>query len=300
MIYTVTINPALDYVLHLNESLNKDVNRAKAVRLNYGGKGINVSVVLSRFGIGTKALGFVAGFTGEELERMLERDGVNTDFIHLSNGMTRINVQIIEQRQIGINAPGFNISDEDMEHLYEKTGELKSGDFLVLAGSAPSGIYEKIIKKLQGRGIRFVVDTTGEELMRVLECEPFLIKPNHHELAELFGTDISPTDTDKIEHYAKTLQEKGAKNVIVSRGKYGATLLDEYGNVHSLGIVEGKPVNNVGCGDSMVAGFLAGYQMDGGYQNAFKWASAAGNATAFCEGLAQFEDIKRIKDAYFQ
>ena len=273
MIYTVTLNPALDYILRLPRLSSEDVNRADSAQLLCGGKGINVSMVLSGLGVPTRALGFVAGFTGRALEQMLQAQGIQTDFVPLAAGNTRINVKIF------------------------------AGDFLVLAGAVPSqmpgSIYEQICAKLQNKGVHIVVDTTGDALLAVLDYHPFLIKPNHHELGEIFGEDIRPDDEEKIRFFAAKLQEKGARNVLVSRGKYGATLLAEDGSTHSVGVVPGKPVNNVGCGDSMVAGFLAGYADSGDYKTALQWASAAGNASAFCEGVADGDTIRRYKTQYF-
>lgn len=298
MIYTVTLNPALDYVLRVPSLTSADVNRAKKSELFYGGKGINVSVVLSRLGIQNRALGFAAGFTGRELERMLERDGIETDFVHVSHGTTRINVKIFSDRQIDINAPGSEIYPEDIQELYKKLDCLGKGDVLVLAGSVPASvpldIYEQILERLQDREIHFVVDTTGESLRRVLKYRPFLIKPNHHELSELSGITLSADDEEGIIQQARKLQKDGARNVLVSRGSKGATLLDEEGGTYSIGIVPGKTVNNVGCGDSMVAGFLAGYEMHHNFREALRLGAASGNATAFCEGLAQKEEIEQI------
>ena len=279
MIYTVTLNPALDYILRLPRLRREDVNRADSAQLLCGGKGINVSMVLSGLEVPTRALGFVAGFTGRALEQMLQAQGIQTDFVPLAAGNTRINVKIFADRQTDIN------------------------DFLVLAGAVPSqmpgSIYEQICAKLQNKGVHIVVDTTGDALLAVLDYHPFLIKPNHHELGEIFGEDIRPDDEEKIRFFAAKLQEKGARNVLVSRGKYGATLLAEDGSTHSVGVVPGKPVNNVGCGDSMVAGFLAGYADSGDYKTALQWASAAGNASAFCEGVADGDTIRRYKTQYF-
>lgn len=303
MIYTVTLSPALDYVLRLTYLTHEDVNRADKSEIFYGGKGINVSVILSRLGVKNRALGFAAGFTGQELERLLRQDGIETDFVRVAQGMTRINVKIFAQQQIDINAPGCDISPADIDRLHEKLDALQAGDILVLAGSVPGSvprdIYERILERLQHRQIRFVVDTTGESLQRVLKYRPFLIKPNHHELSELSGVEISAEDEAGIICQARKLQRAGARNVLVSRGKHGATLLDESGGVHTMGIVPGKPVNNVGCGDSMVAGFLAGYERHGDYLEALRLGSAAGNATAFCEGLAQREEIETILANYF-
>lgn len=298
MIYTVTLSPALDYVLRLPKLTDKDINRAGKSDIFYGGKGINVSVILTRLGVRNKAMGFAAGFTGRELERLLEKDGIETDFVSVDHGMTRINVKIFADKHIDINAPGSELYPEDIDKLYKKLDNLQKGDVLVLAGTVPASvpldIYEKIMERLQDKEINFVVDTTGESLKKVLKYRPFLIKPNHHELSELSGIEISADDVDEIVRQALKLQEAGARNVLVSRGGRGATLVDENGEVNSIGIVPGTMVNNVGCGDSMVAGFIAGYEKTRNYREALRLGSASGNASAFCEGLARKDDIEKI------
>ena len=264
MVYTVTLNPALDYVMRCDYVGSEDINRAKTAEILLGGKGINVSVVLSRLGIPTKAIALAAGFTGHELERLVQAEGIETEFVYLEHGTTRINVKLFAQEQFDVNAPGPEVTDKDIEALFAVLDKLEEGDVLVLAGavpgSCPEDIYERILKRLDGRGIKFVVDTTGEGLMKVLPYKPFLIKPNHHEISELFHDDVKKTDVDLIVKYAKKLQEMGAVNVLVSRGGAGATLVDETGAVNSEGIAPGECINNVGCGDSMVAGFVAGYE----------------------------------------
>lgn len=303
MVYTITLSPALDYILRLKHVNNQDINRAEHAELLCGGKGINVSMVLSELHVCSKALGFVAGFTGEELRRSLEQKGIQTDFVRLQSGMTRINVKIFADVQTDINAPGAVPNESELQQLFDKLEALESGDFLVLAGSVPQyvpeTIYEQILAKLQNRGVQAVVDTTGSYLLAVLKYKPFLVKPNHQELSALFGEEISAQDEPKIVMYAKKLQTMGARNVLVSRGKAGATLVDENGGVTSTGIVPGKPVNNVGCGDSMVAGFIAGYVQTKRFDEALKLASAAGNASAFCEGVAGREAILKIKNQFF-
>lgn len=303
MIYTVTLNPALDYVLRLPEISAKDINRAETAKVLYGGKGINVSVVLSRLGVKNTALGFAAGFTGDELERLLREDGFDTDFVKLPGGLTRINVKVFAQEQYDINAPGPDVSPADEEALFQKLEKLQSGDTLVLSGAVPGNvpgdIYENIMRRLKGKGIRIVVDTSGDGLLKVLPLKPFLIKPNHHELSDLFHDDVRSTDEDKIVKYAKELQKMGAVNVLVSRGSKGATLVDETGAVYSAGIAPGKPINNVGCGDSMVAGFVAGYVTKQDYSYALRLGSAAGSASAFTDGVAQGKDIMDVYDSCF-
>lgn len=297
MIYTVTFNPALDYVMKVEKLRYDDINRTYGEELYYGGKGINVSVILSRLGMENTALGFKAGFTGEKLEELLKEEGINTDFIALKSGMTRINVKVKAETELDINAVGPPIEREEVDKLFEKIKNLKKGDVIVLAGSVPGAlpadIYEKILSVTSQSGVEAVVDSTGDLLLNVLKYHPFLIKPNNFELGDLFGVKIK--NEAEIERYAKLLQEKGARNVLVSRGKEGATLVTEDGDVHTIGIIPGKPLNSVGCGDSMVAGFVAGYLNKRDYAYALKLGSACSNATAFSYGLA---DKAGIDDAF--
>ena len=298
MIYTVTLNPALDYVMKVGNIRFDDINRSESEEIYYGGKGINVSVILTRLGVENKALGFVGGFTGEKLYEMLKKDGIDCDFNILKNGYTRINVKIKAQTELDVNAQGPAIDEEDIALLLEKLDGIKQGDFLVLAGSIPNtlpdDIYERILSRLDGRGINFVVDATGDLLKNVLKYKPFLIKPNHHELGDLFGVEAK--SEQDIVFYAKKLQEMGARNVLVSRAKDGATLIDEQGSVTTFGNVEGELVNSVGCGDSMVGGFLAGWIEKGDYSYALKLGAACGNATAFSQELATAIEIKAVFD----
>lgn len=298
MIYTVTLNPALDYVMRVGNIRYDDINRSESEEIYYGGKGINVSVILTRLGVENKALGFVGGFTGEKLYEMLKKDGIDCDFNILKNGYTRINVKIKAQTELDVNAQGPAIDEEDIALLLEKLDGIKQGDFLVLAGSIPNtlpdDIYERILSRLDGRGINFVVDATGDLLKNVLKYKPFLIKPNHHELGDLFGVEAK--SEDDIVFYAKKLQEMGARNVLVSRAKDGATLIDELGNVTTFENVEGELVNSVGCGDSMVGGFLAGWIEKGDYSYALKLGAACGNATAFSQELATADEIRNVFD----
>ncbi len=296
MIYTVTFNPALDYVMKVEKLRYDDINRTYGEELYYGGKGINVSVILSRLGMENTALGFKAGFTGEKLEELLKEEGINTDFIALKSGMTRINVKIKAETELDINAVGPPIEREEVDKLFEKIKNLKKGDVIVLAGSVPGAlpadIYEKILSVTSQSGVEAVVDSTGDLLLNVLKYHPFLIKPNNFELGDLFGVKIK--NEAEIEKYAKLLQEKGARNVLVSRGKEGATLVTEDGDVHTIGIIPGKPLNSVGCGDSMVAGFVAGYLNKRDYAYALKLGSACSNATAFSYGLADKAGIDDV------
>lgn len=301
MIYTVTFNPALDYVMNLKELQSKDINRTESEQLYYGGKGINVSVILSRLGVENKALGFLAGFSGKKIEEMLNAENINNDFVYLKKGYTRINVKIKAEKDYDINAQGPDIDADEINALFDKLEKLKKGDYLVLAGSIPNSlpndIYEKILAKLQNKGVNFAVDATGDLLLNVLKYKPFLIKPNHHELGDIFGVEVK--DEAEIAYYAKKLQEMGARNVLVSRSKDGATLVDEFGEVHSMGNVAGKVINPVGCGDSMVAGFIAGYTKSNDYHYALKLGSACGNATAFCSGLADRGTIDKMLESEY-
>lgn len=296
MIYTVTFNPALDYVMNVKNLQTKDINRSQSEQLYYGGKGINVSVMLSRLGVDNKALGFLAGFSGKHLEEMLNTDNISTDFVYLNKGSTRINVKIRSEQELDINAQGPDIDETAVESLLAKLDKLDSGDCLVLAGSIPNtlpdDIYEKILKRLSSKGIDFIVDATGDLLLNVLKYKPLMIKPNHHELGDIFGVEIKTLEDIKI--YAEKLQEMGARNVLVSRGKDGAALLDENKKIHTSISLPGKIKSSVGCGDSMVAGFLAGYYNTKDYAFALKLGSACGNATAFSDNLADKDEIDQI------
>lgn len=300
MIYTVTFNPAIDYVVHLNGPLKQEgINRNASEEYQFGGKGINVSNVLRTLGIESKALGFVAGFTGEGLEKGLQASGLCTDFIHVSEGMTRINVKVKAEQEAEINGIGPNITEEDMKQLYYKLDQIQAGDTLVLSGSIPSCLasdtYEKIMAHLADKDIRIVVDATRDLLVNVLKYHPFLIKPNNHELGEIFNT-VLKTD-EEIADCARKLQEMGGRNILVSMAGDGALLLDETGEVHRIGCPKGKVQNSVGAGDSMVAGFLAGYLTKQDYGYALKLGTAAGSATAFSIGLAEKKDIEQLLQA---
>ncbi len=294
MIYTVTFNPALDHILYLDRLIPGETNRCRREELYFGGKGINVSLVLRELGVESTALGFIAGFTGDALEQNLRGQGIQTDFIRLKEGLTRINVKLNGERETEINAPGPAIDSASLAALMEKLDALKAGDTLVLAGSipatVPADIYEQIAERLQGREIRLVVDAAGALLLEVLPYHPFLIKPNHRELEELVGRSLH--GSGELADAARALQKKGAQNVLVSRGKDGALLLDENGKVHEMSALGGKPVNTVGAGDSMVAGFLAG--IGGGYEYALKLGSSAGGATACQPGLAKKYEIEEL------
>lgn len=295
MVYTVTFNPAIDYVVHTGEMKLGMTNRSEREEMYFGGKGINVSIVLRELGVDSKALGFTAGFTGEAIEKGLADMGIDTDFVRLASGNSRINVKIKSEEETELNGQGPDIDDDAVAALFEKLETLRDGDTLVLAGSIPSSlpsdIYERILAKLAGRDIRTVVDATKDLLLNVLKYKPFLIKPNNHELGEMFGVALS-TDAD-IEKYARKLQEMGARNVLISMAGDGAMLIDETGEKHRCGVCKGTVKNSVGAGDSMVAGFTAGIQ-NGDYEYALKLGTAAGGATAFSDGLAQKEKIAEL------
>lgn len=290
MIYTVTFNPAVDYVIHLEAPLQTGaINRTAAEDFQFGGKGINVSGMLKNLGMDSVAMGFVAGFTGRALEKGLQKQGLKTDLIHVEKGMTRINVKIKGSEETEINGMGPEITTRDMQQLCRKLETLRTGDTLVLSGSIPACLpqdtYEKLLAWLEGRGIRFVVDATRDLLVNVLKYKPFLIKPNNHELGEIFGA--VPVTTGEILSCARRLQGMGAGNVLVSMAGDGALLLDENGRSHRISCPKGTVVNSVGAGDSMVAGFLAGYLKTGDYDYALKLGTAAGSATAFSMGLGE-------------
>ena len=298
MIYTVTFNPAIDYVIRLDRPLAVGkVNRAKGEDCVLGGKGVNVSGVLAQLGCESVALGFVAGETGAWLERGLAAQGLRTDFVHLAHGMTRINVKIKAGQETELNGAGPDIPESAMQELEAKLDRLQKDDVLVLAGSIPASLaqttYERLLARLAGRGVRAVVDATRDLLVNVLPYQPFLIKPNNHELSEIAGVPLE--SDEEITAAARDLQAKGARNVLVSMAGDGALLLDENGGVHRIGCPKGKVVNSVGAGDSMVAGFVAGYRQSGGdYDAALKLGTACGSATAFSLGLATRADIDTL------
>ena len=295
MVYTVTFNPAIDYVVHTGEMKLGATNRSEREEMYFGGKGINVSIVLRELGIDSKALGFTAGFTGEAIERGLADMGIDTDFVRLATGNSRINVKIKASEETELNGQGPDIDDKAIATLFEKLDKLSSGDTLVLAGSIPaslpSDIYERILERLSGRDIRTVVDATKDLLLNVLKYKPFLIKPNNHELGEMFGVTLN--SDEEIETYARKLQEMGAVNVLISMAGDGAMLIDEYGKMHRCGVCKGVVKNSVGAGDSMVAGFTAGV-INGDYEYALKLGTAAGGATAFSDGLATKDEITEL------
>ena len=293
MIYTVTFNPSLDYILRLDSLEKGEINRVTYEHILPGGKGLNVSMVLKNLGHASRALGFVAGFTGEAVKKQFESFGCEADFVHLAEGFSRINVKIKAKEETEINGQGPQIAEAAQEELFQKLEQLQAGDTLVLAGSIPNtlpdDIYERIMERLSGRSIRIIVDATKGLLLKVLKYGPWLIKPNNHELGEMFGVTLN-TDDEIIEH-AKRLQDEGATNVLISMAGDGAILLTEEGVFYRSAAPKGTLVNSVGAGDSMVAGFLAGYmESDCDYERAFYMGVATGSASAFSENLATREE----------
>ncbi len=302
MIYTVTFNPSLDYIVNVPGFTCGRVNRTREEKIFPGGKGINVSMVLKNLGYENTALGFYAGFTGNELKRLVEEKGICADFIPVAEGMSRINVKIRGDEESEINGQGPAILDDDIEKLYEKLERLRDGDILVMAGSIPDvmpqTIYMDIMKYLADRNLKIVVDATKDLLVNVLQYHPFLIKPNNHELGEIFGVTFK--ERSEVIPYAKKLQKMGAKNVLISMAGDGAVLVAEDGNVYKSEAPKGKVVNSVGAGDSMVAGFLAGYLQSGSYQDAFHMGVCTGSASAFSEELATKAEVEQLLKSFVQ
>lgn len=298
MIYTVTFNPSLDYIVTVKNFQTGMVNRTVDEIIYPGGKGINVSVVLKNLGFENTALGFMAGFTGDEICRLLEKKGVKADFIHVKKGVSRINVKLRSNEESEINGMGPAIMQEDIKKLYEKLDQLQDGDVLVLAGSIPSvmpeSMYMDIMKHLEKKKLNIAVDATKDLLVNVLPYHPFLIKPNNHELGEIFGVTI--TDKDDVVKYAKKLKERGARNVLISMAGDGAVLVTEDGQEFRAEAPKGELKNSVGAGDSMVAGFLAGYLSTGSYAEAFKMGVCTGSASAFSEELATKAEVQALLD----
>ena len=296
MIYTVTFNPAIDYVIKVDNLTLGEINRTTREYIFCGGKGINVSHVLANLGMESVGLGFIAGFTGDVIEKGAKELGFAPDFIRVREGMTRINVKVKSNEESEINGMGPVIHDDELQKMYEKLDELQDGDVLILAGSIPatlpSDVYEKIMERLQEKDIRIVVDATKDLLLNVLKYHPFLIKPNNHELGEMFGVVLKTND--EIVEYAKKLQEKGARNVLISMAGEGAVLVAEDGQVFDKPAPKGHLVNAVGAGDSMVAGFMAGWMDKQDYEHAFCMGIASGSASAFSEYLATKSEIEAI------
>jgi len=299
MIYTVTFNPAVDYVVKLDTLAGGKINRTLSENICWGGKGINVSSVLKALDVPSTSLGFTAGFTGKAFADAVSAMGIKTDFIHLESGMTRINMKIHaleNDEETEINGMGPDIPPSAAQELFHRLDTLSDGDILVLAGSVPKSvdpdIYEIICRRMAGSGVKIVADAAGELLMRLIPLKPFLIKPNHIEAGEMLGTVIESVDDAKA--CALKMREMGAENVIISMAERGAVLADENGNVHSIGAPSREVVNSVGAGDSMLAGFLAGFIRTGSYDTALKWGTAAGSATAFSVGTASRQDFDRM------
>ena len=299
MIYTVTFNPSLDYIVSVDHFHLGEVNRTSEELMFPGGKGINVSMVLKNLGIDSTALGFMAGFTGREIVRLLDETNIKNKFITVDEGMSRINVKLRSDVESEINGMGPAIGHDHIQKLYSQLDMLKSEDILVISGSIPSvmpkTMYSDIMKYLMGRGIRIVVDATGDLLMNVLQYEPFLIKPNDHELGEIF--DVKIKTRDDVIPYAEKMQKKGAKNVLVSMASKGAILVAENGKVYQSDPPKGDVKNSVGAGDSMVAGFLAGFIYgNGDYDRAFYTGLCTGSASAFSDGMASESDVRGLLD----
>ena len=296
MVYTVTFNPSLDYIVSVDDFKLGMTNRTDTELILPGGKGINVSIVLNNLGYDTTALGFIAGFTGTEIARSVEAFGVRTDFIRINEGFSRINMKIKNIDGTEVNGQGPTITEEMIDVLKNKLNELTSGDVLVLAGSIPKtvsdSIYRDICRELEQKNILIAVDATSDLLMNVLEYRPFLIKPNHHELGEIFGVELKTRD--EVVPYARKLQEKGARNVLVSMGGQGAVLVAEDGAIYKAPAPEGTLHNSVGAGDSMVAGFIAGWLDRNNYEDAFKTGVATGSASAFSENLATKDEVTEV------
>lgn len=293
MIYTLTFNPSLDYIVTVPKFTCGVVNRTSEELIFPGGKGINVSMVLKNLGFENTALGFLAGFTGDKLKSLVEEKGIHAEFIPVEQGMTRINVKLRSEQETEINGQGPAIGELDIQKLYERLDTLQVGDILVMAGSIPDvmpgTMYMDIMKHLQKKQLKIVVDATKDLLVNVLPYQPFLIKPNNHELGEIFGVSIR--EKADVIIYAKKLREQGARNVLVSMAGDGAVLVAEDGAVYQAEAPKGKVVNSVGAGDSMVAGFLAGYLEQETYGNAFQMGVCTGSASAFSEELATKEEV---------
>lgn len=296
MIYTVTFNPALDYTLTLPCVLQGEINRSLSEETFAGGKGINVSFVLGELGVSSTALGFIAGFTGDEIERQLHEKGIKTDFVRLKKGNSRINVKLRADFETDINCQGPEIAEDELNAFYDKLKNLTDGDVLILAGSIPKMLpfdtYEKVLKAVADKQITTIVDAEGELLLNTLKYRPFLIKPNHLELAAILGKPLN--SEEDIINGAKALLEKGARNVMVSMAEKGAILVAENGKIYKAAAPKGRLINSVGAGDSSVAGFVAGYLKSNDFEHALKLGVASGSATAFSLGLATKDKIYEI------
>ncbi len=293
MIYTVTFNPSLDYIVSCDDFILGQTNRTTKEIIYPGGKGINVSIVLRNLGLDTTALGFLAGFTGGEIKRLILKEGIKNEMIEVNNGFSRINIKLRSSQESELNGMGPSIDEQSIKKLYQKLDNLTSDDILVLAGSIPSSmpsnIYSDIMDYLKDKNMKIVVDATKDLLLNVIPYKPFLIKPNNHELGELFNVELNTRE--EVVPYARKLQELGARNVLVSLAGEGAVLVDENGEVYSSKAPKGKVINSVGAGDSMVAGFLYGYKTFNNYNEAFKYGVCTGSASAFSEQLAKLDEV---------
>lgn len=302
MIYTVTFNPSLDYIVTVPNFVPGRVNRTEQEIMFPGGKGINVSIVLHNLGLNSTALGFIAGFTGQEIKRQIQDFQIQEQFISIPNGFSRINVKLRSKEESEINGMGPDINAEALDAFYQQLDRLQTGDVLVLAGSIPatlpSTIYRDIMEQLQNKGVMIVVDATKDLLCNVLEFHPFLIKPNNFELGEIFGLD-NLKDKAEVIRYAKKLQERGARNVLVSMAGDGAVLVAEDGTTFESPAPKGKVINSVGAGDSMVAGFIYGYLTEKNYEKAFYTGISCGSASAFSENLATKEEVNAIYQSIY-
>ncbi len=302
MIYTITLNPALDYIIKLKELVPNEINTSESEYILPGGKGINVSIILKRLNVESVTLGFISGFTGKEIQKLVEKEKIQTDFINLEEGHSRINVKILEdEKETAINSKGPLVDNKSIEKLYQKLSNLKENDILVLSGSIPKGIkediYEEICEKIKDKNVKIVVDSTKKLLLNTLKYRPFLIKPNHHELGEIFNVQI--LNQDQAIEYAKKLQQKGAQNVLVSMGEKGSILLDENGKSYKKAAISNKNViNTVGAGDSMVAGYLAGYLNYKNHEDALKLGIASASATVNNVFLGTKDEINEYFNSF--
>lgn len=296
MIFTVTFNPSLDYIVRVDEMRLGTINRTNYEQLLPGGKGINVSIVLGNLGHPSRALGFSAGVTGAALEKLLADTGVDADLVHVKAGFTRINAKVKAVEETELNGQGPRITPEDVDALFSKLDVLGQDDTLVISGSVPntlpSDMYEQVMERLAGRGVRIVVDAERDLLTRVLPYRPFLVKPNNHELGDIFGVTLKTRD--EVVPYARRMQEMGAQNVLVSMAGEGGVLVAADGQVYQSPAAKGTVVNSVGAGDSCVAGFLAGLMETGSYQTAFRMGLAAGSASAFSDHLATRPEVEDL------
>lgn len=296
MIYTVTLNPSIDYVIKVDKLTTGKINRVNEEHVYPGGKGINVTRILKNLDNDNIALGFVSGFTGDYIINSLQELNLKSDFIKVKEGFTRINVKVKSEEETEINGQGPKISEEELNQFYKVIDKLVDGDILILSGSIPScldeRLYENIMQRVEDRDIKVIVDATKNLLLNVLKYKPFLIKPNNHELAEMFNVELN--STDDVVFYARKLKEMGAQNVLISMGKDGALLVTENDEVFASSVAKGEVVNSVGAGDSMVAGFVAGYLKSNSYEEALRLGAASGGATAFSSDLATREFIDKL------